>query len=382
MKRFKNLFALMFILTSVFFFACSDDDEKTVSPEEAKVELENLTTDMSTYLEEMVNSKGMEAMDVLMAMPDPFTDTKSTGRTSVVSNIKKYLLPVNPEKTKSTFEAEPFDFDTWVGTYTWDIVHEMWIPEFGTPSDKIILIFPTEESVTNDAILTIHNYDEVNIAWYDDYYETYENDYYPTDISADLYVNTVKIVEIDLSATWITTGDNAGEPKSFDISVYLSPFTFSGSFDHGSTSASIDFAIKYNSEKIFSAGVNASFMTSDMEDPKTVGGYVQLLNVKVEADIDVQSIDAIFNALDEGTSTYTTMDELIAAVNKEIDAVVYIDGAKAADIELQYSNLTQEMDVVFVFTDGSTEPALPYFEDFSSNIGDFFYFLDDVYGDW
>ena len=387
MQNMKKLFALMLMMASVFFISCDEDTNSELTTEEVKTELTNLNTEMSGYLEEMANSDGMEAMDILMAMPTPFTDEKSVSITSVIPNIKNYLLPVKPEKIKSADE-EPFFFDDWVGTYTWNIEDEKWVPEFGVPTDKIILHFPTEGSTTNDAKITIHNYNEIEITAYDDEYQEYYTDYYPTEILADLYVNEIKIIEIDVEATWVTEGDGAGEPSSLDLSVYLSPFTFTGNFDHTSSAASIDFAIKYNDERIFSAGVNATFENDDMDDPLTVGGYIQLLNVKVEANADIKGLETIFTGLEEETFVFTTLDEIADAINEEIDAVVIIDGVKVADIEIADINLNAlvekeglPFDVVFVYLDGTTESALPYFEGFVTDIEDFFSFLDDSYGD-
>lgn len=382
----KKLTVLMLMFASVFFFACEDDSSDQLSKEEVKTELNNLGSDMSGYMEEMMNSDGIAAMDdlmALMALDDPFTDVKFT-KSSVIPNIKKYLLPVNPEKNqKSAYEAEPFNFDLWVGTYDWDAAHNMWVPNFGNPSDKIILNFPTEGSATNNATITIHNYDEVMVTYYDDYYQTNIEDYYPTDILADLYINDVKIVEIDLNATWETTGDAVGDPSSFDISVYLVPFEFTGTFNHTATAASIDFAINYDGTSIFSAGVDATFANSDFDSPLTIGGYLQLLAVKIEATVDVNGIETIFEQLEAQTSPYTTIEELTNAINDEIDATVYVDGTKAADIEIQYNETAEEMiTIVLVFEDGTTEPAEPYFEDFVTDIEDFFYFIDDIYVDW
>jgi len=380
----KKLIALMLMFGSVFFFACEEDETEKLSKEDAVVELNNLDTEMSTYMEEMMNSDGIEAMDALMALmyiDDPFASSKST-KTNVIPTIKQYLLPVNPEQhEKSALEVESFDFDSWVGTYTWNATLNYWEEAPNDPSDKIVLIFPTEGSTTNNATITIYNYEEVEIP-YTDYYGTYY-DYYPTDVDADLYVDDIKVVDIDLQASWVMTGDNAGDPTSLDISVYLLPFDFTGTFNQSSTSASIDFSINYDGAQIFSAGVDATFESSDMEDPLTIGGYIQLLAVKVEATVDVNGIETIFEDLENQTSPYTTMDELTDAINDEINAVVKVDGAKAADIELLYDETAEEMiTVVLVFADGTVEPAEPYFADFATDLEDFFYFLDDIYADW
>ncbi len=387
----KKLLAMMLMLASVFFIACEDDDDSTMSPEDAKTELSTLNTDMTGYLQLMTNSEGMEAIGVIMGLEDPFSvTTKSNGRTAVISNIEKFLLPVNPQNhTKNTFEPVPFDFNAHKGVYTFINEYPYWTVDLG--GDVIEINFPSTEANqltgTNDATLTIYNYEEVAVSMTDEFDYPY-TDYMPTVILADLYIDEVKIVEIDLEATWITTGESAGEPTSFDISVYLTPFTFSGSFDHTATAASIDFDIKYNTEKIFAAGVNATFVT-DVEDPITIGGYIQLLNVKMEATIDIAGMETVFES-----NTYTTVDEINAAINKEIDAVVYVDGVKAADILIEFvaneglysipievaEDTYIYIDVLFKYSDGTTEQAAPYFAAFISGIDGLFDFFDTTYG--
>lgn len=371
MKNMKKLIAMMLMMASVFFIACDDDEDSTLSPQEAKTELNTLNTDMSGYLDMMTTSDGMVAMEDLMAIiaiNDPFSSGKST-RTSMIPNIQKYLLPIDHSKTKAAIEAEPFDFDGAVGTYEWNPVTQNWNITLGDPANKIVIKFPTEGSATNNATITIHNYDEVEINSYDEYgYPTL--DYYPTDILADLYVNDVKIVEIDLAATWITSGEDAGEPTAFNISVYLIPFEFTGTFNMSATTAGIDFTIKYNNEgsmiTIFGAGVDATFQASG--DPATIGGYIQLLTVKVEADVDLVGIMTKMNS-----NEYTTLEEMNEAINEEIDAAVYVDGVKAADVIFEFTTiegpysieLAEEMalyiDIKFKYSDGSTELAAPYF---------------------
>ena len=385
MKNMKKLFAMMLMIASVLFFACSDDEDETLSPEEAKAELEQVSTDMSTYMGEMENSDGMEALNALTDKPYPFTDLKSTSYSSVLKDIQKYLLPANYLKTKSKEKGvaeDRFDFDLWVGTYTWDADHQMWDPVFGDPPDKIIVNFPTEGSTSNNATLTINTYEDVEIT--DDYGSWYQ----PTNIEADLTIDGIKVVDISMTASYNTSGDAAGEPTSIDASVYLIPFEFTVNFDHSSTSASVDVAIKYEDSQIFSAGLSAVFETDNMEDsPVNISGYIQMLKVKVNASIDAKDIEEIFESMEEEPLPYETLEELVAAINDEIDAYVSIDGVKAADIELAVNETTQDIDIenidiVFVYSDGSTESALPYFESFAADLETFFTGLEDYYSTW
>ncbi|MFO7827613.1 MAG: hypothetical protein R6V23_03250 [Bacteroidales bacterium] len=383
MKHMKKLFAMMLMIASVLFFACSDDEDETLSPEEAKAEMEQLSSDMSMYMDEMETSEGMEALDALMAKPYPFTDVKSNSYSGVLKDIQKYVLPTNylklESKEKGVAEEDRFNFELWVGTYDWDAAHEMWVPDFGNPSDKIIVNFPTEGSTTNDATLTIHNYTDVEITETDDYgtYTWYE----PTNMVADLYIGDIKVVDISMDAEWVTSGETAGEPTSIDASVYLIPFEFTANFDHTSTSASVDVAINYEESQIFSAGLSAVFETSDMDEaPVNVSGYIQLLKVRVDVSIDVKDLEEIMESMEE---EYETPEEMVAAINGEIDAYVTIDGVKAADIELVYDETSEQMfDIVFVYSDGSTESAIPYFESFATDLEGFFSGLEEYYSTW
>jgi hypothetical protein len=98
------------MLASVFFFACDDDEENVMAPEDAKAAMEEVGGKMATTMEEMQDVEGIKVMGILMNLPDPFTATsKSNARTSVIPNINRFLLPTQPERTKSAYEVTEFD---------------------------------------------------------------------------------------------------------------------------------------------------------------------------------------------------------------------------------------------------------------------------------
>ena len=373
MQKVKKLIAMMLMLASVFFFACSDDEDKKLSPEEAKAELNNMTADMSVKLDAMMDADGFVAIDILNNMPDPFVDSKTSGKTTIIHNIKKYTLPLF-DKTKVKSEEGNFDFEYWWGTYTWNEEHLMWVPVFDDPGDtsddKIVLIFPADETdmYNNNATLTISAYEEVEISV--DGYFYYE----PVDIEANLVVNDVELVSIDFAAAW----DSQGEPEMMDVEVFVLPFTFSIDFNITSLSGDIDFSILYNNEPLFSVGLDATFADATMETPINIHGYLQYLSVKFDVDIDVQNIVDLVEQVESGTAVYTD-EQLLEMLNNEIDAVVLVNGVKAADIEMQFDAITGDPIPVFVYTDGTSEPAQPYLEDFVLSLGEFFNFLDSIY---
>ncbi|MGC9374865.1 MAG: hypothetical protein ACP5DQ_07470 [Bacteroidales bacterium] len=380
----KKLFAMMLMLASVLFFACSDDEDKTLSPDEAKAELEQVSTDMSTYMNEMKSSDGMVALDALVTKPYPFVVTKSANYTNVFKNIREYLLPASYLDQKSNEKGvaeEHFNFTDWVGTYTWNATDENWHIESNTPPDKIIIEYPTEGSQTNNATLTIHTYEDVEITETDEFgtFTWYE----PTTIIADIYVNDIKVVDISMTATWETSGESAGEPTSMDVSVYLTPFEFTVDFSNSGNNASVGASIIFDNSQLFSTGLSAFFEEPELDDtPLTINGYLQFFNVRFNVSINAKTIEEIFEDMEEEPYPYNTIEELVAALNKEFDANVSIDGVKAADIELAYDEATQAIDVVFVYSDGSTESALPYFESFATDLETFFTGLEEYYSTW
>lgn len=371
----KKLLAMMLMLASVFFFACSDDEDEKLSKEETKTEITQLSTDLSAKLTEMAESDGMVAMEALMNMPDPFVSTsKSNERYVVLNNIQEYLLPYNYVKKsteKSAFEADSFDFHFWAGTYTWDAEHSVWIIVFDDDddltNDEIIIYFPTEGSTTNNATATIHNYDE----------EIIDYEYLPTDIDADLYVDGIKVIDIDLTATWFTSGEYMGEPTSLNVSVYLIPFEFTGDYTQTSTAASINFAILYDGAQFFSTGLGATWTNAGDSNPSNVNGYIQFFEVKFQVNIDVDNLIIVINDMD----SYESGVEFLNAINAEIDAYVTVSGTWAADIELGL-DASDELDILFVYADGTSESAIPYFENLALELEDFFGELEDYYSNW
>lgn len=372
----KKLVAMILMLTSVFFFACNEDDEKEpLSPETAKTALNDLGTQMSADMDEMLNSEGMKTMQHLNSMNVPFNGKKSNVNFSMLPNIEKYLIPfINTNNKKSSYEVAEFDFSEWTGTYTWDNELGLWNPS-DVPADRIILIFPSDSvnMGVNDATLTIYNYQEEMFVD-DEMYEYYQ----PTNISADLKVNNVLIVEITFTASWTAEG----EPETLNTSVYLNPFTFSGGLIVGTTSGKVDFSIQLDNTKLLSTGIEVIYTDATKEILKRASGYIQYREVKVSANINISNIVTIFDQIESGTSPYDTPEELISAINNEINANITKNGALVAKIKLVLvTDQTSEIpvDIVLEFSDGSTEPAQPYFEEFAANIESFLGYLDEYF---
>lgn len=373
----KKLITMMLMLASVLFFACSEDEEDKLSKEEAITEITQLGTDVSDKFTDMEESDGMVAMDALMSLDYPFSDAKSNKETAVLKNIQKYLLPYNyvGENNLKSANEDDFNFNAWVGTYTWNNTYGKWDITSNDPDDQIIINFPgdTSNMDNNNATLTISNYSEIAI----------DGDMYPETIDVELTLSEIKVIEIDFDAEWFETGEYMGEPTSLDVSVYLIPFEFTGSFTHTSTEANINVAILYDSAEFFTVGLGADWANEGDSIPSNINGYISFFNVKFQADVDLADIaDLMLNTPDD----ITTQEELIEAINNEVDAYVSVDGTWAADIEITLLESTDEdgdmFDILFVYADGSSESAIPYFEELGEELEEFFGELEDYYDSW
>ena len=396
MKNTKKLFAMMLMLASVLFFACDDDEKDTLSSDEAQQELSNLNTEMTTVMNDMQTSDGMAVFQMLISLPDPFeaTDgTKSSKENDVLGKIENYLLPNTMlSKEKSVTGEVAFDFDAYKGVYTYINEYPYWTVTRG--GDVIEINFPTTEanqlSGTNDGQLTIFNYEETLITETDDYWGTYTY-YSPTALDVEATVNDVKIIDIYMSAAWVTSGDAAGEPTSLDVDVYVIPFNFHVDFSHSGTAADINAWIEYDGEKIFSVGLDADFEDATMDSPTKIYGYIQLFDVKFKATVKVKELEALMEAQEADIPLYTDIEEFEVAFNALINAEVEVNGAKAADIVAdfttnasQYSITVDDengiyVNIMFVYGDGTTEAALPYFASFLTMLNGLLDGLDSYY---
>ncbi len=362
MKTLKKLVLFGLILSVGFFTACEDDKDEELSYEESKETLQEMDSQMVADFEEMSQSDGMTAFATLQHMDDPFAEQKSTKESHVIANIKEYALPIG-KKIKSTKAESSFDFDNNVGTYTWNNTEGYWAVTPDDPSDKIVVNFPADSTNMDDnnATLTIYNYEEQESDGDNVYYQ-------PTAIEADLVIDGTEYVNLSLTAEW----DDNGEPEILNVSVFLNPFTYTGEIETTSTSGSIDFAINYDDNQIFSTGIDIDFKDDTKEEPKLIDGFFQYRKAKIEAKINVENIEQIIEDLESGDSDYETMEGAIDAVNDEIDAKIFHDGKKVADIEIgEIDDETGEPIIILVFNDGTEENAEQYFDNFATNIEEF-----------
>jgi hypothetical protein len=393
MQKLKKLMAMMLMLASIFFIACDEDEkeEEVINPltvAEAQQEFTQLGAEMSGMIADMEEVQGIDVLMMMTNLPDPFSAlNKSAANTNVINNIKKFVLPNTIfTKEKSNLAEVGFDFEFFKGIYTYvhsPIPHWEWVDD----ADQIEINFPSDEAnmTTNNAKITLSGYSEVTISEYDEYWDEYYYYFMPNDIEASLELNSVEILSLDMSATWVTTGDAAGEPTALNVDVYLLPFDFHIDFTHAGTAVDANAWIKNSGAEIFSVGLDAVFASADMDDPPlTIGGYIQLFDVRFDIDVNFTGFMAILEGMDSETPMYTSPEALEIAINATLDASVSVGGVEAADIVIDVITLNPTeselpVDVLFVYNDGTSESAIPYFAGFIAQVMEFVGGMEEFY---
>ena len=317
--------------------ACNDDNEKSnsVSKKDAKSVITNFNTSTKSDLQNLANTEGLETIQQffdLVSEDDPFgrigTERKSVRKffQEKGQSFRRVFLPTSANGRANAYE--PFDFEGNKGVYEWNDAEGQF--EKTAEATTIKIKFPAEGSEENNAELHLTAYADVEV--YDEEYDEYT--YEPTELKASLFVDNTKLAEIDLDLEY----DDNGFPLSADISLMVTPYTATISFDEsGSKSSTIGISLLHQTKTLLATSVTVTYedATKSEESIKSITGFVQVNNLKLKGEVDVsaankQNVDwndimkfALYNG-DERLGTIVFVDENDAPV----PYLKYGDGSK------------------------------------------------------
>lgn len=365
MNAIKKILTLSIVGSVLIFAGCEEDDTVTVMDKEEAVQtLEQNSQDIEASMEGIEKTEGMQAMETLngiMEENDPFSELqKSTGYESVIGNLKEVLKPINENHLKRSAEQK-FNFDGWVGTYTWQHDKKEWVPAMGEPDDKIIFEFPADptQDPENNAELTLSDYSE---------FETTDSlgntVYVPDTVSASLTVDDEEVLTIDYTLGYDEENEMV---TSLSANVDLKPFTWEVSMDENSIEATLT-----NEDRVVTSfSFDVTFM-DNMEDVEKLDGQVLLYNLNLDGWINPHNIEQIEDEETWAEQGWESIDDVIEYVNEQINMTLYhVDGDKIADLKViktEESDTELPVQLVWVFKDDSTEPAKKYFENLISYV--------------
>ncbi|MCD9019959.1 hypothetical protein [Parachryseolinea silvisoli] len=288
-QKLLSVFALVGILGLA---SCGSDDDggsgSQVSKDEAKNKIASFNSTATADLQDLQDIEGLKATQDFFDLAnadDPF------GR--VAADHKK-LRSFFREKGKDfrrvftkgsaagrTAADEPFNYGANLGKYAWNSDLQQF--EMIEEASIISIEFPTEGSTTNNARLELTAYSEV--ALYDEEWdETY---YEPEVLTAALYVDNTKALSIHLEVEW----DEQGFPLTADIELTVTPFKLSVAFDtKGNTSNSLNVSLLRNQETVVATSITVNYKDASKseESVKSIDGYVQLRNLKLQGTINAE----------------------------------------------------------------------------------------------
>lgn len=389
----KLSFIALMGATSLFVFSCQDDEVNSgtdfpekfskLSVEENKAQLENNGISLVNELEDLRDSKSVEATVNLVRLftftdEEESPDAPSGGRLlNSVSNLQK-----DPKSAKEIFSAlrlaseEPESiqayFNEHAGTYTWVAATEEWESTLG--GDDIIFEFPSTEAGTkNNAVLTMGSYQGTQISNPID--DEYTGDL-PTNFLMDLTVDGAKVLEYSFKATY----NNEGIPNSLDTYLAIEPYKYAVTFSNDSKKIDISYNLTKGEKALMAAGAssNGNFTQSNFDsssDPSDLvtdaAAYFQLMNIKVSGSLNVKGLIPALEAIDyDNLSEKEYSAKEAEAYNQNYKLMVYYDDSKEkiADTEF-YTHTTSEfgyeytdVEIRMIFADGSKSDFETYFE--------------------
>lgn len=324
--------------------SCNNDEESDgskLSKTQAKSAIADFNTSAKGDLQDLADADGLVAVQdffTLVDQDDPFgrigTDKQKIRAffREKGSEFRNVFVPVS-SKNGRTAAFEPFDYDSKTGVYVWDDVNGVFVYE---ADDNIIRIqFPTEGSTENNAELRLNAYEDQMFE--DEFGDIY---YDPTLIDASVYVDDVLKASFDLSIDF----DDAGFPVAADITVMVTPFTASVSLDaSGSTTSSISVSLRQGQETLAATSITVRYADASKseESLKSVEGFVQLKNLKLQGSIDAEGANG------EEIDFNDFVKLALYTDNKKIGDIVFEDDGTTSTAYVQYSDGTKEaLDVV------------------------------------
>jgi hypothetical protein len=338
----QKLMFIAAIAATLFLSSCDKDDESgQLSKTDAKAEIAEFNSSATTDLQALADADGLNALSdlsLLVDTDDPF------GRVTTDRKKLRTFLRQKGHQFRSIFEqndagrvkgSEPFDYNLHKGVYEWNFAEEVFVK---TGASTIIQIkFPTEGSVTNNGELKLKAYQEVHV-----YNEEFaEHSYEPTLLDAEVWVDAVKAASLNLTMEW----DDNGFPLTADMTATVSPFTATLAFDiTGSTKNTISASILRNTETLFASAITVNYADASKseESLKSIEGYFQLKNLKLQGSVN-------FTELNSGSGDVDINDFVKLALysdGKKLGTVVFVtemvDGFEETAAYLKYADGSKE----------------------------------------
>lgn len=319
----KVIYASLFVS---LLASCDKSENVGVPRDEASTELLATADNMSGDIMDMMESEGVNAMSTLF---DYTFSSSEFGDIAFRKEEHKYRI-IEFTRIFAQSPASRVSSDYSTGVYAWDVNEEDFV--FVDESDDLILLFPTEGSETNNATFTLGDFE-------------FDNNDLPTLISANITIDQVEVMRIELVASW----SEDFLPVQATVDLYLNPFSLNLAFDDSADKQSSLTASLHNGETLLAAiDLSVTYPSAAKDFPSKVEGSVQYRTLKVAGLLNIEK----------------AMQSNSGNPNEFVDMKVFVDDQKIGTIIFVIEEDDEYADYVpyIRYNDGSKESLEDLFE--------------------
>ena len=259
-------------------------------------------------------------------------------------------------------EDNKFDYSGNAGTYTWIQSSQSWAKNSNT--NKIIINFPaTEWNQSNDAVFTFQSYSDISL-FYDG-----ENIFAPTSVIADLYVDGIKVFDINGSYSY-DLGNTTPIPTNINTTLNFIPYIITISAQRiTSKDFEADITLTNNGGCTTTLHADVMIAHDDYENLEETD-IVEVNTIFVHDNMKIEGyMDGSLLAYDDPSNTQ---------INAMTDINLFYTNTKIGELMFQ-TNSNNDNKVNVVYMDGSSEDVETYYDPFITNIEQI---LFPFMGDW
>ncbi len=231
------------------FFACSDDDkEETYSPLAAEQNKENLETAGVNTIEKLNGLVDLSALKTLKEWNSlcMSSDPEDSRNLAPINEVIEPITKITKDAPVLTGELPQLNnlvvrYKDLKGTYTYSKTTSEWIY---TESEGVIFIFPTENSTTNNATLSLSDFAYTNP---DDAEASL-----PTAVLINLTVDNKEIMKLTITSSY----DSEGLPTKISESLDMDDYNYTTIVTRSNSNFTYLQALSFKGSRIIEIRIN------------------------------------------------------------------------------------------------------------------------------
>jgi len=403
----KKIFSVVMMATlmCLFLFSCKETNELEAEYADYTVE-ENKQNIEDEGIEVLGKMDAMKDLSFVYAIQDIYSLLDlSEDQSDVYGDVAALIKPLvkadeqlmgvaSLRSTNIAFDSLSNLFEYYGGVYTYNFDENTFVRVPSTT--EITFNFPIGNSTTNNGILTLDNYTYQYAT-----NEDFEGTELPKSLDLNLYDGSTNLLKFEMNVSY--NSDNLPSTETTEL-TFKEGYSFVQTLNYVQTDVSWDFSFAYNTYAFFKGGfdLNGTFAYDSLANLdyyndatpllNVANAYIQAGNLKAVGQLNYKSLIDGMEAFNEGDHAYTkaTYDSLCTIYNNGIKAVILYADSKEAIAKLsfytteetdQYVDETDtyfEMNVNFVFSDGSALDGSFFDEGFDELETAFNAFIEDM----